>query len=180
MQPLQVLCVVLVTSSVAHAQTVHLGRCPTPPIQQDFNVIKITARTVWYEAEKLPAVFERGKCRQATYSLLHDRTHTLTSSSKVRSPNPSPYLTCLCVCLGSPGDPYLVLSTDYRSFSLVYSLLECELIYLVCSVDVAWIVSRTRSLPRDVISRLHSDLEAIGVNLRCLTVSDQTSCDTVA
>ncbi|CDQ81009.1 unnamed protein product [Oncorhynchus mykiss] len=113
-----------------------------------------------------------------TYSLLHDRTHTLTSQT------PLPHLS-LCVCLGSPGDPYLVLSTDYRSFSLLNTLilnkvLECELIYLVCSVDVAWIVSRTRSLPRDVISRLHSDLEAIGVNLRCLTVSDQTSCDTVA
>ncbi|XP_071026838.1 apolipoprotein D-like, partial [Oncorhynchus clarkii lewisi] len=61
----------------------------------------------WYEAEKLPAVFERGKCRQATYSLLHDRTHTLTSQT--------------IFFKGSPGDPYLVLSTDYRSFSLVYS-----------------------------------------------------------
>ncbi|XP_064862865.1 apolipoprotein D-like [Oncorhynchus nerka] len=168
MQPLQVLCVVLVTSSVAHAQTVHLGRCPTPPIQQDFNVTKYLGR--WYEAEKLPAVFERGKCQQATYSLLHDRTHTLTSQT------PLPHLS-LCVCLGLPGDPYLVLSTDYRSFSLVYS---CTDFLINFSVDVAWIVSRTRSLPRDVISRLHGDLEAIGVNLRCLTVSDQTSCDTVA
>uniref|UniRef100_A0A8C7M815 Uncharacterized protein n=1 Tax=Oncorhynchus kisutch TaxID=8019 RepID=A0A8C7M815_ONCKI len=140
MTNLQVLCVVQVTSSVAHAQTVHLGRCPTPPIQQDFNITKITARTVWYEAEKLPAVFERGKCQQATYSLLHDRTHTLTSQT------PLPHLS-LCVCLGLPGDPYLLNTL------ILNKVLECELIYLVCSVDVAWIVSGTRSLPRDVISR---------------------------
>uniref|UniRef100_A0A4W5JJ60 Apolipoprotein D n=1 Tax=Hucho hucho TaxID=62062 RepID=A0A4W5JJ60_9TELE len=141
-----VLCVVLVTVAVAHAQTVHLGRCPTPPVQQDFNVTKVTADAYgvcqylgrWYEVEKLPAVFERGKCQQ---------------------PQTNPSL---------PGDPYLVLSTDYSDFSLV------------CSVDFGWIVSRTRSLPSDVISRLHGDLEAIGVDLRCLTVSDQTGCKTVA
>uniref|UniRef100_A0A673YTI5 Apolipoprotein D n=1 Tax=Salmo trutta TaxID=8032 RepID=A0A673YTI5_SALTR len=185
MQPLQVLCVVLVTASVAHAQTVHLGRCPKPPVQQDFNVTKVTA-----DAQKLPAVFEGGKCQQATYPLLRDRTHTLThhrlyevsqtinmnthnqiffkgemwsrSQSQphlARSPKPTPKPLPL-------SDPYLVLSIDYSSFSLVYSLLECELIYLVCSVDFAWIVSRTRSLPSDVISCLHGDLEAIGVDLR--------------
>uniref|UniRef100_A0A4W5JV80 Apolipoprotein D n=1 Tax=Hucho hucho TaxID=62062 RepID=A0A4W5JV80_9TELE len=146
------LCVLCLILSVAHAQTVHLGRCPTPPVQQDFNVTKVTADAYgvcqylgrWYEVEKLPAVFERGKCQQATYSLLLPTTTSL------------------------PGDPYLVLSTDYSDFSLV------------CSVDFGWIVSRTRSLPSDVISRLHGDLEAIGVDLRCLTVSDQTGCKTVA
>lgn len=28
----------------------------------------------WYEIEKLPAVFERGTCNQATYSLQSDGT----------------------------------------------------------------------------------------------------------
>uniref|UniRef100_A0A8C7FXA0 Uncharacterized protein n=1 Tax=Oncorhynchus kisutch TaxID=8019 RepID=A0A8C7FXA0_ONCKI len=128
--------------------TVHLGRCPTPPIQQDFNITKITARTVWYEAEKLPAVFERGKCQQATYSLLHDRTHTLTSQTIFfkgemwyRSQSQ------LHLSPSLPGDPYLLNTL------ILNKVLECELIYLVCSVDVAWIVSGTRSLPRDVISR---------------------------
>ncbi|XP_071268416.1 apolipoprotein D-like [Salvelinus alpinus] len=173
MHPLQVLCVVLVTASVAHAQTVHLGRCPTPPVQQDFNVTKYLGR--WYEAEKLPALFEREKCQQATYSLLCDRTHTLTHHRLYEVSQTINMNTHNQIFF--KGDPYLVLSTDYSSFSLVYS---CTDFLINFYVDFAWIVSRTRSLPSDVISRLHGDLEAIGVDLRCLTVSNQTACDTVA
>uniref|UniRef100_A0A4W5JGB2 Apolipoprotein D n=1 Tax=Hucho hucho TaxID=62062 RepID=A0A4W5JGB2_9TELE len=155
-------CIYLLIYKNINMNTVHLGRCPTPPVQQDFNVTKVTADAYgvcqylgrWYEVEKLPAVFERGKCQQATYSLLREMW-----SQSQSQPQLAPSL---------PGDPYLVLSTDYSDFSLV------------CSVDFGWIVSRTRSLPSDVISRLHGDLEAIGVDLRCLTVSDQTGCKTVA
>ncbi|CAB1341036.1 unnamed protein product, partial [Coregonus sp. 'balchen'] len=101
-----------------------------------------------------------------------------------------------------PGDPFWVLSTDYSSFYLVYSCTDyfgkagtslpiCNglnplilnkvlVIIIIWSVPSTWIVARTRSLPSDVISHLHGDLEAIGVDLRRLTLSDQMGCDTVA
>ncbi|KAK1884838.1 Apolipoprotein D [Dissostichus eleginoides] len=63
---------VLLLAAAAEGQSLHFGKCPRPPVQQDFNVAKYMG--TWYEIEKLPALFEKGKCNQATYSLLSDGT----------------------------------------------------------------------------------------------------------
>ncbi|KAI4806966.1 hypothetical protein KUCAC02_017755 [Chaenocephalus aceratus] len=63
---------VLLLAAAAEDQSLHFGKCPRPPVQQDFNVAKYM-RT-WYEIEKHPALFEKGTCNQATYSLLSDGT----------------------------------------------------------------------------------------------------------
>ncbi|XP_034061959.1 gamma-glutamyl hydrolase-like isoform X3 [Gymnodraco acuticeps] len=63
---------VLLLAAAAEGQSLHFGKCPRPPVQQDFNVAKYMG--TWYEIEKLPALFEKGTCNQATYSLLSDGT----------------------------------------------------------------------------------------------------------
>lgn len=77
-------------------------------------------------------------------------------------------------CPGVPDAPYWVLSTDYHSYSLVYS---CSNYFGLFHIDFAWILARTRVLSEQVISELHDELAAAGVNLNRLTVSDQTGCD---
>ncbi|KAL2804927.1 apolipoprotein D precursor, partial [Daubentonia madagascariensis] len=56
--------------AAAEGQAFHLGKCPTPPVQENFDVNKYLGR--WYEIEKIPVSFEKGSCIQANYSLMEN------------------------------------------------------------------------------------------------------------
>lgn len=73
-----------------------------------------------------------------------------------------------------PDSPYWVLSSDYLSYSLVYS---CFDYFGLFHVDFAWILARTRALSEDTLAQLHGKLEAAGVNVNHLTLTNQTGCD---
>ncbi|CAN9506064.1 unnamed protein product [Ophioblennius macclurei] len=182
---MKILLMLLLTTSAAQAQTFHLGKCPKPPVQEEFNVEKYMG--TWYELEKLPAVFEKGKCNQATYSLLSDGTvkvhnQEILSDGKINSiegvakvkDSAQPAILAVSFFKNSPDAPYWVLSTDYQSNALVYSCVD----YLgIFHVDFAWILARARVLPEVVLGSLREKLTAAGVNLNRLTVSNQTGCD---
>ncbi|XP_056155733.1 apolipoprotein D-like isoform X2 [Lampris incognitus] len=140
----------------------------------------------WYEIEKLPAVFEKGKCHQATYTLLHDGTVSVHNSelltngqvnsiegvAKVKDPSKSAVLA-VSFFKGVPDDPYWILSTDYQTHALVYSCSE----YLgLFHIDFAWILARTRTLTDDVVRQQHDRLAAAGIDISRLIVSNQTGC----
>nr|XP_033494020.1 gamma-glutamyl hydrolase-like [Epinephelus lanceolatus] len=182
---MKVLFVLLLTAAAAHSQSYHPGKCPRPSVQEDFDVKRYMG--TWYEIEKLPAVFERGKCNQATYTLLADGTvkvynQELLSNGKMNSikgiakvkNSSQPAILGVNFFKGLPDDPYWVLSTDYETYSLVYSCSE----YLgLFHIDFAWILSRTRVLTEVVIGQLHNELASAGVNISHLIVSNQTGCD---
>ncbi|XP_062235080.1 apolipoprotein D-like [Platichthys flesus] len=185
MKKIQVLFVLLLSTVATDAQSLHLGNCPQPSVQEYFNVTEYMG--TWYEIEKLPALFERGKCVQATYSPLADGTvrvynSELLSNGKINSiegvarvKDPSqPAKLGVSFFKGVPDGPYWVLSTDYQSYSLVYS---CSDYLRLFHIDFAWILARTRELPEDLVSRLHEDLTAAGVNVNRLKVTNQTGCD---
>ncbi|XP_008306467.1 apolipoprotein D-like [Cynoglossus semilaevis] len=185
----QVLVVLSVTLAAAEGQTFHLGSCPRPSVQENLNVSQYMG--VWYEIEKLPAAFERGKCVQASYSLLSDGTVNVYNSeilsdgtvnsiqgvAKVKDPS-QPAVLSVSFFKGFPSSPYMVLSTDYHSYSLVYS---CSQYFGLFHVDFAWILARTPALTADVIGRLHEDLatSAAAVDAKQLIVTDQTGCDII-
>ncbi|XP_068566337.1 gamma-glutamyl hydrolase-like [Cebidichthys violaceus] len=184
MKAFQVLLVLLLTAAAADGQSFHAGKCPQPPVQEDFDVMKYLG--TWYEIEKLPAVFERGKCNQATYSVLADgtvkvRNEELLSNGKrnsiegvARVKNSSqPAILGVSFFKGVPDGPYWVLSTDYQSYSLVYSCTD----HFLFHVDFAWILARTRVSTEDVISRLRDKLASAGVDINRLTVSNQSGCE---
>ena len=80
------------------AQTYHWGPCPTPKVQPNFDLQRVNTTSPphththictvyilmgalceqylgrWYEIEKLPASFERGKCIEANYAVRKDGT----------------------------------------------------------------------------------------------------------
>uniref|UniRef100_A0A4W6G772 Apolipoprotein D n=1 Tax=Lates calcarifer TaxID=8187 RepID=A0A4W6G772_LATCA len=154
-------------------QSFHLGNCPQPSVQEDFNVTEYMG--TWYEIEKLPAAFERGKCNRATYSLLADGTvkvHNaeLLSNGKINSIDgvakvineSQPAILGVSFFRGVPDAPYWVLSTDYQSYTLVYS---CSEYFGFFYIDFAWILARTQALTVDVISQLRDKLAAGGVNV---------------
>ncbi|XP_051267280.1 apolipoprotein D-like [Dicentrarchus labrax] len=185
MKAFKVLFVLLTTAAAADGQSFHRGSCPQPSVQDNFNVTKYMG--TWYEIEKLPAMFERGKCNQATYSPLVDgtvnvRNAELLSNGKINSiegvakvkNSSQPAILDVGFFKGVPDSPYWVLSTDYQSYALVYS---CFDYFGLFHIDFAWILARTRVLTQDVISQLRDTLAAAGVNINRLTVSNQTGCD---
>ncbi|XP_076577696.1 apolipoprotein D-like [Chaetodon auriga] len=124
MKAFQVLSVLLLTAAAADAQSFHHGRCPQPSVQEDFNIQKYMG--TWYEVEKLPAMFEKGTCNQATYSLLADGTVSVRNAellsdrtmnsvdgfAKVKN-SAQPAILGVSFFKGVPDAPYWVLSTDY-------------------------------------------------------------------
>ncbi|XP_046880088.1 apolipoprotein D-like [Hypomesus transpacificus] len=180
----QVLFMIIIAAIPAHAQSFHLGRCLTPELQKDFDINKYLGQ--WYEIEKLPAVFEKGTCNQAKYSLLDDGTvqvrnaellangkiNSIEGVAKVKDSIQSAILK-VKFFKGVPDAPYWVLSTDYVSHALVYSCIGYLRLF---HIDFAWVLARNRTLPDDVISQLHDALAVAGVNINRLTFSNQTGC----
>ncbi|KAM3838345.1 apolipoprotein D-like [Diretmus argenteus] len=183
-----VLLMLLLAAAAADGQSFHFSTCPRPSVQKDFNITEYMG--TWYEIEKLPALFEKGKCNQATYTLLSDGTvsvrnaellsngqvNSIEGVAKVKDPS-EPAILDVSFFKGAPGAPYWVLSTDYQSYSLVYS---CSDYLGLFHIDFAWILARTRALPADIISQQHDKLAAAGVSINHLTVSNQTGCDNMA
>uniref|UniRef100_A0A8C6THC6 Apolipoprotein D n=1 Tax=Neogobius melanostomus TaxID=47308 RepID=A0A8C6THC6_9GOBI len=184
MELLKVVLLLLLAAASSHSQSFHFLKCPTPTLQENFNATKYLG--TWYEIEKLPAMFERGTCVQAKYSLRPDgtvRVHNseLLANGKINSiegvatiTDPSqPAVLSVSFYRGLPDAPYMVLSTDYSSYSLVYS---CSDYLGLFHVDFAWILSRTRELDGATIGQLRNELTAIGVDTDRLSITAQTGC----
>ncbi|KAL2085261.1 hypothetical protein ACEWY4_018581 [Coilia grayii] len=180
-----VLLLLLALLVTVNGQTFHLGKCPSPPVQREFDVGKYLGR--WYEIARLPAAFERGKCPQATYSLLKEgvikvvnaellddgKVDSIEGQVTVKDPA-QPAILEVTFFNGVPDAPYWVVSTNYTSYAVVYT---CSNFFGLFYVDFAWILARSRSLPANMVSQLRGDLELHGVSLRRMTLSDQTGCD---
>ncbi|KAI2667723.1 Apolipoprotein D [Labeo rohita] len=67
MQALQILFLTLLSVLAVSAQSIGSGKCPQPPVQQNFDPTRYTGR--WYEIMKFPTPFQLGECCQATYTL---------------------------------------------------------------------------------------------------------------
>ncbi|XP_062408659.1 apolipoprotein D-like [Sardina pilchardus] len=187
MQAVRVLLLTLCATLGVGAQSFGKGRCPVPPVQQDFSVAKYLGR--WYGIEKLPAVFQKGECSQATYTLqsdglvnvlnqglLPDGEITNTrATARVADLNDPAKLEVIFT--GSPRPrPYWVLATDYDNYVLVYS---CTNISEESYVEFAWIMSRTRSLSADIVAGLKDKLHSHGITTDNLTATIQTGCSSM-
>ncbi|XP_069368156.1 apolipoprotein Db [Paralichthys olivaceus] len=165
------------------AQTFHWGPCPTPKVQPGFNVEKYLGR--WYEIEKLPASFERGKCIEANYSLRKDgtirvlnsqfyqgKTRTGEGTAVVRDPREAAKLG-VSFSYFTPYSPYWVLSTDYTNFTIVYS---CNDVLRLFHIDFAWILSRSRFMPQEKVQQAKHLMISEGIDLSRMKATDQTGC----
>nr|XP_040023862.1 apolipoprotein D-like [Gasterosteus aculeatus aculeatus] len=164
-------------------QTFHWGGCPAPEVQPNFNLTQYLGR--WYEIERLPASFERGKCIEANYALNEDGTIQVLNSqieengvdvaegTAVVLNQTEPAKLGVKFSFFSPNGPYWVLSTDYTSYSVVYS---CTSIFDIFYFDFAWILSRSRSLPPQTVAEAKGLMTRQNIELCKMMATDQTGC----
>ncbi|KAK7881563.1 hypothetical protein WMY93_029972 [Mugilogobius chulae] len=140
------------------AQTYHWGPCPSPKVQPGFSLQKYLGR--WYEIEKLPASFAKGKCIESNFEVRKDGTIQVINQQfykdKLRKvegtmiiPDPREASKLgLSFSYFTPYSPYWVLSTDYTTVAVVYS---CTDVLRLFHVEYAWILGRSRFLPGEAI-----------------------------
>ncbi|XP_072475022.1 apolipoprotein D isoform X2 [Notamacropus eugenii] len=184
MVPLLLLSVLVGLSSVADGQGVHLGWCPQPPVQENFNIHKYLGR--WYEIEKIPASFEKGSCIQANYSLKEngkikvlnqeirpDGSVNQVEGEATQSDLTEPAKLGVKFFWLMPTAPYWVLATDYENYALVYS---CTTFIWLFHVDYAWILARRPHLPQAVVGQLKGILTDNGIDIEKMVPTDHMNC----
>uniref|UniRef100_A0A9L0SIX2 Apolipoprotein D n=1 Tax=Equus caballus TaxID=9796 RepID=A0A9L0SIX2_HORSE len=168
----------------AEGQAFHLGRCPTPPVQENFDVTKYLGR--WYEIEKIPVSFEKGSCIQANYSLKEngnvkvinkelrsDGTVNQIEGEATQSNLTEPAKLGVKFFWLMPSAPYWVLATDYENYALVYS---CTTIIWLFHLDHVWILGRNPYLPPETVTYLKDILTANDIDIEKMTITDQVNC----
>ncbi|XP_051553247.1 apolipoprotein D-like isoform X4 [Myxocyprinus asiaticus] len=179
MQTLQVLSLTLLSVLAVSAQSISSGACPQPPVQQNFDPTRYVGR--WYEIMKIPSKFQLGECCQATYALsngivlvrndelLADGTISFIEGTAKIVDESEPAKLEVSFFEDAPPAPYWVLATDYDNYTLVYACSEA----LGHHVEYAWIMSRTRTLPKDTVSELLDILKSHSVNIDLFSETDQ-------
>ncbi|XP_008837238.1 apolipoprotein D [Nannospalax galili] len=170
--------------TVAKGQAFHLGKCPTPPVQENFDMKKYLGR--WYEIEKSPVSFEKGVCNQANYSLMEngnikvlnqemrpDGTVNQIEVEAMQSNVSEPAKLGVKFFQLMPPTPYWILATDYENYALVYS---CTTIIWLFHVDHVWILGRNPYLPPETVTYLKDILTSNDISIEKMTTSDQVNC----
>ncbi|XP_003792732.1 apolipoprotein D [Otolemur garnettii] len=170
--------------AVAEGQTFHLGQCPTPSVQENFDVNKYLGK--WYEIEKIPVSFEKGSCIQANYSLMEngnikvinkelrqDGTVNQIEGEATQVNLTEPAKLGVKFFWWTPSSPYWVLATDYENYALVYS---CTTIIWLFHMEHAWILGRHPYLPPETVTYLKDMLTSNNIDHEKMTVTDQVNC----
>ncbi|CAB1460327.1 unnamed protein product [Pleuronectes platessa] len=180
MNAIQVISLTLLSVLAANAQVIMPGRCPRPAVQENFDTARYLGK--WYDFQRLPHAFQKGECCTATYSLqspgvvgvlnkellANGSINAISGSATAKNPS-EPAKLQVSFFENAPPAPYWVLSTDYDSYSLVYSCTDLGVLH----VDFAWILSREPTLPEETMEELHSALSSIGVRVDKLLTTNQ-------
>ncbi|KAK9979176.1 hypothetical protein ABG768_012620 [Culter alburnus] len=180
MQALQVLSLTLLSVLAVSAQSIGSGKCPEPPVQQNFDPTRYMGR--WHEIMKIPGPFQLGECCQATYTLsdgivlvrndellANGTINFIEGTAKIVDAS-EPAKLEVSFFEYAPPAPYWVLATDYDNYTLVYS---CSDFAGLFHSEFSWIMSRTRTLPKETVSELLDILKSHGIGTDAFTETDQ-------
>ncbi|XP_017051615.1 apolipoprotein D-like [Drosophila ficusphila] len=179
---------VLVAASaifLGNAQVPFPGKCPEVKIVESFDAEAYMG--LWYEYAKYPFVFEFGqKCTTATYSIVDANTVSVFNAGINEISGEPKNITGEAKVIGPgqlavafyPGQPlteanYLVLATDYKTYSVVYNCIEFS---PLLNSKFAWILTREREPSAKTIEAAKKILEENKVSLSYLVDTTQNEC----
>merc|ERR1712198_761285 len=169
-------------ASQAQAQiTEPFKSCPQVETKANFDLSKYMGR--WYEIEKYPNWFEKGSCNGAEYKLKPEGGVAVINSEvldngklnfaigQARQDPSSNIASHLQVRFSKwqPWGQYLVLDTDYDSFTVVYSCTNL----LVTRLEFLWIMSRERTLSTENMEKIYTMLKGYGIKPKYLEAANQ-------
>jgi len=175
-------CLVCVQS-----QKVFFGGCPSTTIMPNFDPNQYFGD--WYENRKFFAIFEFGqRCIKANYADDGNGNIVVTNSALgiiTGSPTSvtgiggqvSPPSGALGVTFASTTTPpttanYLVLGTDYSSYSVVWSCND----FGFFNTQFLWILTREREASESVVNAAIAVIDSNNLNKNKLRITDQSNC----
>ncbi|XP_071527885.1 uncharacterized protein [Panulirus ornatus] len=183
------LTVLLSASSVPSVEAVfgipdflEFGTCANVTLMENFDPVKYTG--LWFDIESVPNEYQLTKaCVSHKYSWKDDHMNVVSrglsqDDQKIRVslaflPDeehlPQDPARMKVIAEGTPESPYLVIDTDYRTFSCVYSCLE----YFSFRAEFFWLFGRTPTLPEHTANRCHERLTAMGIDYTKMAVIRQ-------
>ncbi|XP_061695638.1 apolipoprotein D-like [Syngnathoides biaculeatus] len=169
---------------LVRSQVPHWGPCPEPDVQPAFNLKQFMGR--WFEIARLPTQFERGCCIQTNFTFKADKAIRVVSSEVLKGElrkiegtgviedQKNPAKLGISYSYVLPFSPYWILSTDYVNTALVYS---CTDVLRLFHLDFAWILSRTRTLPRSTIDSAKETFFNNNIDVTRMIDTKQKPCD---
>lgn len=155
--------------------------CPKVETKKNFDLSKYMGR--WYGIEKYPNSFEKGSCNGAEYKLDPEGGVAVNNSEVLDNgkpsfaigharQNPSSSIASHLQVRFSKFQPwaqYLVLDTDYKTFTVVYS---CSDIFRA-RIEFLWIMSRERTLSAKKRKNIYKMLEKYEIDPSPLDATNQ-------
>ncbi|XP_023024212.1 apolipoprotein D [Leptinotarsa decemlineata] len=183
----QIYVLAILTFTGTYAQTLLDGKCPSVNVVQNFDVEKYMGK--WFEQEKYPFFHETGgKCISAEYSLNPNGTvKVLNSKIDISSGNSSSAegnarlasdtgeAKLLVQFPSNPVKreaPYWVLSTDYNTYSIVWSCGEMK----SSSIRFLWILTRERNPKKEIIEKAYAILDEQNISKTYLQKTNRENC----
>lgn len=168
-----------------------LGSCPTPQLEQDFDINRYMGR--WYEAARMFNPFQWGDCTTADYSLNDDGTVKVINAQNIfgklntiegtATKLPGTEGSLNVVFEGTPdsgdGSNYDVLDTDYDTYALVYtcSNVQVPLLPIQKKIEYSWILTRDPNPSPQLVAQLKNYANSIGINSKKYKNTKQRNCN---
>jgi len=177
------------------------GSCPDIPTKPDFDLQQYLG--LWFSYENFDAPFQFGaSCVSANYSILPDNNIKVlnvgfrdfkifgrvlhrslqVAEGRARVVDPNVPGGLQVQFDGQPdmggGDDeanYLIVDTDYTTYSLVYSCSQ-PISFIPLKVEFAWVLTRARAARPANLDELRRTLQMKGVNPNYFKLIDHSNC----
>ncbi|XP_059901629.1 apolipoprotein D-like [Gadus macrocephalus] len=181
--------VLLLALPLVASQYMGSGRCPSPDVKANFSMDQFLGR--WYPIMKMPRRNSENsghRCSSSTFVRQMDNSVLLTIT-------PHPKWTEGLIYEGREeaakmelhvkieseslnasmhtGEIWL-LETDYTNMAVLYT---CKDIFDMAYIEMAWVMSRERTLPSRMVGEALELLEGQGIDVSLMTRADHTDCD---
>ena len=186
--------VFLILWSYSAAQFPYLGKCPSPPVQQNFDMKKFEG--VWYEIQRTVSFLQIAS--QCTYSNFSDSGYK-DGSYELINEGRSPVIKLrksfrLIVTIPDKKEPakmelrlsdlsldrnFWIMSTDYDNYAIAWSCSNIWLAFKYARTENLWVYSRHRELSEEVqkkVDDILNNMKHIRVKHLLKKVS-QKDCD---